>query len=218
MSDNKPDRKRRRLPPKDSWIGLAPGESVTLDAELQRKWHEKTRLYREIRGNFLAACFEIEYQLDLVLGEVFFPGLDQPQDANQIQTASSSDARESALALKDSFDEVLLKSGQLSFASKIELLRKLADRITILGNLVSKEVLINLDRVRVARNRFAHYPITFKPSGKPPSQDLIAVLMSRDIDIALDQSFLDEHSKLLGSVIIQLQEILSKLRQKPQRV
>ncbi|HUU41995.1 MAG TPA: hypothetical protein VMW42_13750, partial [Desulfatiglandales bacterium] len=195
MADNKPDRKRRKLPPRDSWIALAPGESVALDPELMRKWDEKKRLHREIRGNYLAACFEIEYQLDLVLSEVFFPGLDQTQDADKIQTTSNVEARERALALKDSFEEVLLKSGHLSFASKIDLLRKLADRINVLGNFVSKEVLTNLDKVRTARNTFAHYPITFKPSGKPPLQDLVPVLMSRETDIILDQSFLDEHSK-----------------------
>jgi hypothetical protein len=212
MSDKKTGRNRRRLPSKDSWIALAPGESAALDPELMRKWDEKKRLYREIRGNYLAACFEIEYQLDLVLGEVFFPGLDQALDANRTQAASGNEIRDDASNLKDSFDELLLKSAQLPFASKIDLLRKLTDRITILGNLVSKELITNLDTVRMARNRFAHYPITFRPSGKPPGQDLVAVLMSRDIDVTLDQSFLDEHSKLLGSVIVQLQEVLTKLR------
>lgn len=71
MADSKTE-----LPPRDSWLSVAPGQALNIDADLLQKWNEQTRKYRELRGNILGACFGLEYSLDVALAEVFFPGLD----------------------------------------------------------------------------------------------------------------------------------------------
>ena len=73
MADSKVE-----LPPRDSWITVAPGEELRIDADLLQKWNEQTRKYRYLCGNILGSCFAFEYSLDLALDEVFFPGLDVP--------------------------------------------------------------------------------------------------------------------------------------------
>ncbi len=100
-------KKRIRLPPKDSWIELSAGESLRIDAEFQAKWRNQAARFRELRGSFLAGCFEIEYQLDLALCEVLFPGLDDPKakPADNVPLTV-----ESGKVLKELFDDLILKS------------------------------------------------------------------------------------------------------------
>ena len=121
-------KKRTQLPPRDSWIELSPGESVLIDDEFQKKWRKETRDFREVRGNFLAGCFEIEYKLDLLLSEVHFPGLENP-DAKPTDNVPLT--IESGKVLKNLFDELILKGGSslISFGFKIDLFKKLSSQI-----------------------------------------------------------------------------------------
>lgn len=68
---------KKQIPPRDSWIRLAPGKAVMINERLTKELHKKTREWREIRGNILAACFELEHLLDQILCEVFFPKADE---------------------------------------------------------------------------------------------------------------------------------------------
>ena len=206
------------LPPRDSWIsGIAPGEALHTDADLLQKLNEQTRKYRELRGNILAACFGVEYSLDLAIGELFFPGLDMPsQNANHSGVTIHENAK--ALNLKELFDEFFLKTASLSFKFKIDLLRRLAGRVRVLQALIPPDLLNHLDEVREVRNRFAHYPVIFERRGSVPNQDLLAKLVCRDKTLILDQAFSNATSELFRSVTIELEEVLLKLRQESCRI
>lgn len=211
-------KKKTQLPPRDSWIALAPGKSLTIDAEFQKKWHQQTKEFREVRGNFLAACFEIEYQLDLLLGETLFPGLENP-DAKPTDNVPLT--VESGKALKELFDELILKGGtlsQISFAFKIDLFQKLASNIPALSTIVPENLANKLDKVRSIRNRFAHYPITFEPDSESQNPTLTTKLVCRDKTITLDQEFFDHYGKIFAEVMRGLEETLEKLRQNTNRV
>ena len=211
-------KKKTQLPPRDSWIALSPGESVHIDAEFQKKWQKETSEFREVRGNFLAGCFEIEYQLDLLLGEILFPGLDNP-DAKPTDNVPLK--IESGKVLKELFDELILKGGSLSlisFGFKIDLFKKSSSQIPILQSILPEGLGNKLDKIRKIRNWFAHYPITFKPVGDPPNQNLSARLVCRHKTIILDQEFFDRYSKLFGAVMTELEETLRKLRENTSRV
>jgi hypothetical protein len=205
MADGKTE-----LPPRDSWLSVAPGQELNIDAELLQKWNKQTRKYRELRGNILAACFGLEYSLDMALAEVFFPGLD-PRTGNSQDSAVSID-EENAKALKGLFDELFLKSGSLPFKFKIDLLRRLTGRIGMLQASIPPDLLKNLDAVRDVRNRFAHYPVTFEPTGSVLNEELNAKLVCRDKTLILDQSFLDATSALFRVVTKDLEEMLLRLR------
>jgi hypothetical protein len=210
MADSKVE-----LPPRYSWITVAPGEELHIDADLLQKWNEQTRKYRYLRGNILGSCFAFEYSLDLALDEVFFPGLDVP---SQNAKDSGVAIHENAKALKGLFDEFFSKSASLSFKFKIDLLRRLAGRIGVLQALIPSDLLNNLDAVRVLRNRFAHYPVTFERRGSVPNQELHAKLICRDETLILDQAFEDATSELFRSVTNELEEMLLKLRQESRRI
>lgn len=211
-------KKKHKLPPKDSWITLRPGESVHVDAEFEKRWERQIKDFREVRGHFLASCFEIEYQVDLLLGEILFPGLEGP-DANPADKVPIT--IESGKALKELFDELILKRASLSpisFGFKIELLKEFSSQISILQSLLPEGFGTKLDKVRKIRNRFAHYPITFNPVGDPPNQSLSASLVCRDKTILLDVEFLNRYSKLFGDVTGGLEETLERLRGNTSRV
>jgi hypothetical protein len=204
-------RKRNQLPPQDSAIMLGPGEAVHIDAEVQQSLDKLRRNFREVRGNVLAGCFEIEYQLDVVLCEVLFPGSDNP---NLKGTDNVPMTVESAKTLRGLFDELILKGGGLSmisFAFKIDLFNRLSVKIPAVHTCAPKGIGKQLDAVRKIRNRFAHYPITFKPVGNPPNQTFAPLLVCGDRMIELDTAFFVKYQKLFGSVIIGLQEILKAL-------
>lgn len=66
--------------------------------------------------------------------------------------------------------------------------------------------------VRDLRNRFAHYPVTFEPTGSVLNEELKAKLVCRDKTLILDQSFLDATSALFRVVTKDLEEMLLRLR------
>jgi hypothetical protein len=183
--------KPQSLPPSDSWITLAPGEQMTIDPTLQAKWHELTRRGREIRGNVLAHCFGVEFTLDSVISRTFFAEY------------KSSDPQASVRG--DCFDECVLKGRNLNFAAKIDLLRKLRPRISELANALAEEILSTLNEVRDIRNRFAHYPITFRPAKGPTGElNLSMWLECRDRSIELTDGYLAS----AGQAIIATQSAL----------
>lgn len=66
---------REKLPPRDSVIKFDPGAQLAFDARLQELWIQRGRELRKIRGDMLASSFQVEYVLDEIIAEFFFPGL-----------------------------------------------------------------------------------------------------------------------------------------------
>ncbi len=183
-----------------------------LDERLSRIWDQKRREWREVRGNILAACFELEYLLDGVLCEVFFPGADEPSNENQPSVdriAADVDAR----TLRKLFDGLVLKSGLIPFRRKIELLSDLSSGTRPLEKLVSDNLVSMLHKIRDIRNRFAHYPVTFTPLGDPPNQELQATLVCRDKELVLDDKFFGEYNPLFSSALAEMEELFKRLKQ-----
>jgi hypothetical protein len=213
----KKNKDRAKLPPKDSWISLKPGTSVVINAEFQDKWRRTAATFRQIRGTVLAAAFEIEFALDAVLRETYFPALDTPD----LEAADSPPVTvESMRVVRDLFDEYILKGvvpmiGSFSF--KIRLLEELMSGLPALHDSAPHGLVKNLDRVRKIRNKFAHYPVAFEPVGDAPDQELSAELACGDGPTRLDQPFLDECSKLFGSTVNGLEEMLQALRSNTSR-
>jgi hypothetical protein len=206
-------KKKRRIPPRDSWITLAPGATLRVDAELQAKWQKHKKDFREVRGNFLAAFFDIEYQLDLLLCEILFPGLDDPEAKPTDRIPLTI---ERGKVLRGFFDEMILKGGSLpnvSFALKIDLLKKAIPCVPVLEEVLVRGLVNKLDEVRKIRNRFAHYPIAFTPVGDVQKSDLAASLECKDKSIPLDQDFFDKHSLLFGGALNGVEETLKTLKQ-----
>jgi hypothetical protein len=205
-------KRRTHLPPRDSWLSLGPGESVFMDAAFGKKWNEQTQAFRQVRGNFLAQCFDVEYLLDSVLCETLFPGSQHPGTEitdNAPVTVATMDI------LRDAFDELVLKVGSPSpvcFRFKIDLLKRLTSRIAVLESVVPKGLASRLEKIKDIRNRFAHYPVSFRPVGRPPSQDLSAELVCKDKTVQLDEAFFKKHSALRATVMSELEEVLGKLQ------
>lgn len=205
--------KKERMPPRDSWIRLAPGKAVTLDERLSKLWHQKTRQWREVRGNILSACFELEYLLDNVLCEVFFHEGPGEKRANSEPIETHADAR----AMRQLFDGLFLKSGVVSFSRKIDILSSLLSEIRALQDLVPGELVSKLNKIRDVRNRFAHYPVTFTPIGDPPNQELRASLVGRDKELILDDKFFEEYNPLFSSTLKEMEELFKRLGQEKQQ-
>ena len=209
--------KKKPVPPRDSWIALPAGQELSIDPKLLQHWNNQTKRFREVRGNFLGACFGIEFQLDSLLAETFFPGLNDPHASPKDQVPLTI---ESGKALKELFDELILKPGslaQISFAFKIVLFAKLISDLPTLAAIVPDGLVTKLHKVRRIRNRFAHYPIQFKPDGDPPKQTLSGELACRDKTITLDDEFFAQYSVLFSEVLVGLEQTLEKLRKELNR-
>ena len=55
-----PVKSKDEMSPLDSWIHLAPGQGLALNGLVQEMWIQKAREFRKLRGDILAASFEIE--------------------------------------------------------------------------------------------------------------------------------------------------------------
>jgi hypothetical protein len=178
------------LPPLDSQIRVRPGGSVSIDSELQKEWVGKADALKRVRGEILAFGFEVEYAIDTIISQFFFPtGVAKLE------------------APKKLFDELFLKSPAANFARKIEVFKVLS-RDASLASLVSTNILENLKRVKDLRNRFAHYPITFDPTTELPYGRLIPRLVCRDKEVTLDDPSLREFQELFASVRSDLNEVI----------
>jgi|ERR1051325_257332 hypothetical protein len=169
------------LPPKDSWIALEPGGEFELNAKTQQEWLTKVEKFRRVRGNFLAACFDLEYTIDSIIGGVFFP---RPR-------VESSDR------LKKVFDELFLKNR--SFGKKITLLEKLLKELPTLVNLVPTAVFPDLKDIVKMRNGFAHFPIIFKPV-QGDNETVEAFLALTHPPLPLNESFFKKYGTLIPRV------------------
>ncbi len=152
----------------------------------------------------MAQCFSVEFELDRMLSEIFFPGTDTPGS----HAFQDSRARE----LREVFDDLFLKGNRLNFASKIQVLKSLRKRLARLDGATEAELIGRLEKLRNLRNRFAHYPVSFFPEQIEGRQTLVAKLVCRDKDIALDQAFFDEADADFRFVQERLQEALAALR------
>jgi hypothetical protein len=184
----------RTIPPRDSWIELPPGASVTIDAKVGREWKAGVARCRSIRGNVLARCFEIEYVLDQVIGETLIPESEENADR------------------RDLLDELFLKGPGVTFRSKIDTLGKLRGRVPKLEALLPADTVARLNFVRELRNDFAHYPVTFTPVGEPPNQRLQPVLVSRRGRFTLDDAFVTEQATKLDAVFTDLEAAFKNLK------
>jgi hypothetical protein len=187
-------------PPRDSWIRLSPAQSLQLDPRLSREWYEKTHHFRLVRGTILAAAFQIEYMIDRILSKVFFP---------TARPALEADSEQLAVLLNSFF----LSSGLMSFDRKIKIVKGLASEIPKLAQIMPGELPLKLGRVRDKRNRFAHDPIVFTPTGEPPDQELVAVLVGHRGEIILDKVFLEETQKLLSETEEEIQKLYDLISQ-----
>lgn len=190
---------RNSLPPKDSWIELKPGAEVVLDERLCREWSKLRCNYREVRGNFLAACFEFEFMIDQLIAEAFFPGADSTDQAASRQ-------------LRDCFDDIFMKGGVVQFARKIDALKQIHSRVSRLQAAIRDDVFPKLTKVRKIRNKFAHYPIAFEPRGEPPNQTLAVWLVTCGSRIELNDKFIREYSMVFGEVAKTLESGLKQLK------
>ncbi len=163
------------LPPRDSWIRVAPGASVEIDARLGSEWETQRRRCRELRGNVLAKSFELEYIVDQLITETLFPADSVPEDN------------------RAAFDEAFLKNPSTGFRNKIEALRKLRAQLPRLQAALPEDVISRLNKVRDLRNAFAHYPVVFDVTGERPNQQLVAILETRRERFDLSDAFLREH-------------------------
>lgn len=188
--------KRNKLPPRDSWIEIKPGAKVALDATMISDLNNQTRLIREVRGNILARCFEIEYLLDQVICALLFPGPPDPQRDE----------------IKGIFDEAFLKSTNTNFRTKITTLTNLREAMPHVQSFLPKDTADKLNRIRQIRNNFAHYPVVFRPKSSGSAQSLVPVLVTRASTLTIDKAFSEEWTAILRQLMQTLESALKKLQ------
>jgi len=198
-----------KLPPYDSWIRLGAGERVSIDAETQKKWHEDTAAFRQIRGSVLVAVFEIEYSLDRILEEVLFPGHDSP-------SASDRSATQSKLGIdlqhrSGFFDDLFLKSAPLGLSRKARILKEIAGEVQSLSDRIPKDLFECIGKVNDVRSRFAHYPVSFVPVSDAGRQVLQGRLTCKNQELILDEPYLSSLSTLLSKVKSDLDQLMRYL-------
>src|SRR2546425_4510856 len=133
-------RDKEALPPMDSWIALDPGTELEFDTAVQQHWLNQAQRFRRVRGNFLAACFALEYTIDSIIAEALFP---QPRSESQEEA-------------KRAFEKLFLKSPQRTFGRKIAMLEQFSGKTALLSASVSKELISELKDIVKIRNGFAH--------------------------------------------------------------
>jgi len=152
---------------------------LNLTQRLKEEWLANVQNFRRVRGNFLAACFDLEYTIDSIIAEAFFP----------------TPRSESGENLKRLFDEMFLKTPTRSFGRKATLFEKLLKEVPTLQSLVPKESIQGLKEIVQMRNGFAHFPIVFKPIRTNNEQTIAPFLALKYPPLPLDESF----SKNLGA-------------------
>lgn len=178
------------LPPKDSWIVLDPGTEFELDAKAEEEWLLQVQRFRRVRGNFLAACFDLEYTIDAIIGETFF----------------SKPRSESSENLKRVFDKSFLKVR--SFGKKLALLERLRKELPDLSTLITLELIAELKDLVEIRNGFAHFPIVFKPDDSDNFKTLSPQLALKYPPLKLDKSFFKKYGALIPKVSSALSKAL----------
>lgn len=178
---------KRTHPPRDSWIELKPGESILIDREhIGKAYPEAVRKGRGIRGDVLAAAYEIEYMIDQIITSIFVPYT--PDDPR-----------------KNIFDKAFLKSSGLRLNNKLKIIKMCTAEIESISGLISSEILDELYKIKDVRNDFAHYPIKLIPDKAEPIKELTIVLCGSTQDIELS----DEYVLSLYQSLERCKEILN---------
>jgi len=203
------------LSPLDSWICFGPGEGVTLNNRIQAMWIQKARDLRKMRGDMLAASFDVENVLDEIICEVFFPGLnkapgDGPQPANLEAYANSA-------VLKNVFGRVFLRTPSNTFGRKVELFLKVSKEIRELRNLVPDQLKGDLKMVLTIRNAFAHSPVSFDIKADPSNPQLAALIVVAGKITELTPPICAQYRDLVSSTAGQLRGLLGKVQANPTR-
>jgi hypothetical protein len=207
---------REKLPPRDSWIKFNPGQGLSLDARLQELWIQKGRELRKIRGDILASSFQLEYVLDEIIAEFFFPGLSVTPNNEIGEDGLSKFA--SATLLKELFGRFFLKTANSPLGRKLDLLNNLSNESQIFGKLVPSDLKHDLRQAAEIRNAFAHYPAYFEAVGGPSTQDLKAILMMKGEKVELTKELCDEYKSKIVSTAEKLAEVSKQLQAMPNRV
>ena len=182
---------KRKIPPRDSWLTLAPGAAVHVDERFGKEWAKLTSDCLPVQGAVRAKCFEIEYVLDQVITRTLLTADDDRRDL---------------------FDDLFLKGPGASFRNKIEVIRKLQARVQSLQSLLPTDIVDKLTTVRELRNDFAHYPVTFEPVGEPPNQTLRALLVSRRGTFVLEDNFLQKQEATFNHALGSLETAFKALQ------
>lgn len=182
------------LPPRDSWIELAAKTSYLFDVEeITKNQKEQTRQFHQIRGNLLAAGYNIERALDRLLLVIFVP----PELHKKGPQASL-------------FDGYILKGHFMSFANKIETLKNVIPYAEDIDDDEGAEIVKRLNEVRTIRNNFAHYPIVFFAKGPEPIKNLLPVLKTKKSKIELNNEILDQYINLFDELGENLENVIRK--------
>lgn len=193
------DSDKAKPPIRDGWIELAPGDEVMIDERLGENWHQQGEKVKELRGRVLAVCIQIELTIDSLIRSLFFP--EQILKIDHTKT----DLKVSDLSLLFLYEVVK----GLRFSDKCRIFKKLTTQHKLLENKGYKALLIKLDKVRKARNLFAHSAISFVPVGDPPNQTLRAEGYSEGKRIAINEKYI-AHCEKLFSETMQLLETLQR--------
>jgi hypothetical protein len=199
----------------DSWISFAPDKGIALNVVLQEKWIQKTRDFRNMRGDILTSSFEIENLLDEIISEVFFPGLNSAPGDNA--DAAEVTAYVSKSVLKSVFSRLFLKTSANTFGRKVGLFKDISNEVKALGDLLTDQLKGDLKNIVTVRNAFAHYPITFEIAGDEENPDFAAVILIAGEIIELTQPVCEGHKSLITSVIAMLRDVFENLKANPNR-
>jgi hypothetical protein len=201
---------RERLPPRDSVIKFNPGEGLAFDARLQDLWIQRGRELRKIRGDMLASSFQVEYVLDEIIAEFFFPGLSViPKDGTGEDDLNKF---ASATVLKELFSRYFLKTANSQLGRKLDLFNNLTNESQIVGSLVTPDLKSDLRRAVEIRNAFAHYPAYFEIDGEPPNQDLKAILIIKGDRVELTKGLCEEYKSQIISTAEKLAKVFNQLQ------
>ena len=136
----------------------------------QREWLDATEKFRLIRGNVIAEAYDLENKLGELVAEIFYPTIPWHQSHDR-------EIYESHNHLRLIFSRTLIQPS--GFSRRIELFRVARQQLPQIADVCSDDLLLQLDKARTVRNRFAHDPIQFEFT-PPPESQIRALLVSRD--------------------------------------
>jgi hypothetical protein len=160
--------------------------------------------------------FQLEYILDEIIAEVFFPGLKVIPKTEMGEAALATFA--SATVLKEVFIRLFLKATNSQLGRKVDLFNSLTNEIQVFGQLVSEDLKSDLREAVKIRNSFAHFPIYFEATGEPPSQDLSAVFVVRGEKVLLTSAVCAGYKGHLLATSEKLSAVAARLSNIVQRV
>src|SRR3989338_2050737 len=186
---NRTNNKHTMPPPWDSSITIEPGVSVYMDKDIANDYGKQKKALREIRGNVLAHTIEIEFSLDRLVTELFYPNVNNEQ-------------------VKTTFNSIVFKQSRLSLSKKTEFLKHISKNLPEESDF--KELIKNLNAISQARNDFAHNIIDFRPDTE--TKKLLPFVIHPDGQKeALDNAYFNKLNYLYSSTSTQIEAIIKKL-------